>query len=526
MKNFAKGLTALILAVCLVMGGLSFAGAADARNGVFATEAATVNGQAGDDAQEASGEKGDASAESGQDSTGTTAENGDQSGTGETPEDADSNNAGTAEEEIQPQPDPVLSTKKVTLELGKKVRLTVSGNVGKVKWSSKNPEIAKVTKNGKVTAKAEGKTYIYATVDGKKLRCKVVVKEAKYVDIIAVGDNLYHDYMIYTKGNPANGMVDYDMIYSGIKDYISYADVKIINQETIVTSDKSKWKGYPRFGTPLQVGEAVVNAGFNVITTATNHSNDNGTSGILGAVKFWKSQADKGVLMAGMYDSQKDYDTIRVGEYNGVKIAFLNYTYGLNGLSLESGKSYLVKLLKESIIEKEIKAAKKLADVVIVLPHWGEEYHFQPVSSQKSLAQKMANWGADIIIGAHPHVLEPMVTITASDGRKVPCYYSLGNFCGNMAITHNTNCTLEGMAELRIKLFDGKLTVEKAELTPLVNHINNNDTKFIVYRLEDYTEAMAKGHLANNHAAGTITVEKLWKLYRDIAAGKAKSSFD
>ncbi len=479
MKNFAKSLTALILAICLVMGGLSFAGAAEEKSSVFATEAATDNEQAESDDQEA-----------------------------------------------ESQPDPVLSLEKVTLELGKKIRLSVSGNAGKVKWSSKNPDIAKVTKNGKVIAKAEGKTYIYAEVDGKRLRCRVVVKEAKYVDIIAVGDNLYHDYMIYTKGKPANGMVDYDMVYSGIKDYISYADVKIINQETIVTSDKSKWKGYPRFGTPLQVGEAVVNAGFNVITTATNHSNDNGTSGILGAVKFWKSQADKGVLMAGMYDSQKDYDTIRVGEYNGVKIAFLNYTYGLNGLSLESGKTYLVKLLKESIIEKEIKAARKLADVVIVLPHWGEEYHYQPVSSQKSLAQKMANWGADIIIGAHPHVLEPMVTITASDGRKVPCYYSLGNFCGNMAITHNTNCTLEGMAELRIKLFDGKLTVEKAELTPLVNHINNSDTKFTVYRLEDYTEAIAKGHLANNNSSGTITVEKLRKLYNDICAGKAKSSYD
>ena len=429
--------------------------------------------------------------------------------------------------EPEPEADPVISATKLTLETGQKYRLRVDGLLGKFKWKSSKPEIVKVTKYGKLIAYAPGKATITATVDGKTLKCKVTVKDAKYVDIIAVGDNLYHDYMIYTKGKPENGMVDYDMVYSGIKDYISYADVKIINQETILTSDKTKWKGYPRFGTPLQVGDAVVRAGFNVITAATNHSNDNGTSGILGAVKYWKSQAEHGVLMTGIYESQADYDKICVGEYNGVKIAFLNYTYGTNGLALESGKSYLVKLLKESLIEKEIKAAKKIADVVIVLPHWGEEYHYRPVSSQKTLAQKMANWGADVIIGAHPHVLEPMVTLTSTDGRKVPCYYSLGNFCANMAITHDTNCTLEGMAELRIKVMDGKVTVEKAELTPLVNHLNNNDTKFTVYRLADYTAEMAKGHLVNyTHGTGTITVEKLWKLYNSICDGTAKSVYD
>ncbi|MBO4559025.1 MAG: CapA family protein [Lachnospiraceae bacterium] len=447
-----------------------------------------------------------------EDMTGT----GDTSGTEET----------TEPSETETPENPMISATKLTLELGTQSRLRVNGVMGKFKWKSSNPEVVKVTKYGKLLARAVGKATVSVTVNGKTLKCKVTVKEAQYVSIIAVGDNLYHDYMIYKKGSSSNGMVDYDNIYSGIKDYIADVDVKIINQETILTTDKSKWKGYPQFGTPTEVGDAVVRAGFNVITAATNHSNDNGTSGILGAVKYWKAQAENGVLMTGIYDSQADYDTIRVGEYNGVKIAFLNYTYGTNGLALESGKSYLVKLLKESLIEKEIKAAKKIADVVIVLPHWGEEYHYRPVSSQKSLAQKMANWGADIIIGAHPHVLEPMVTITASDGREVPCYYSLGNFCGNMAITHNTNCTLEGMAELTVKVFDGKVTIESAELTPLVNHINNTDTQFKVYRLEDYTDAIAKGHLANNHAAGTITPDKLWKLYKEICDGTAKSSYD
>ncbi len=429
-------------------------------------------------------------------------------------------------EETVVTPGPMLSRTKLTMELGTQYRLRVDGVMGKFKWKSSNPEVAKVTRFGKILARSVGKTTVTAVVDGKTLKCRVTVQEAKYVSIIAVGDNLYHERLVKS-GLQADGSYNFDYIYSGIKDYISYADVKIINQETVLIADKSKWSYQPAaFGTPTEVGDAVVRAGFNVVTTASNHSYDKGTDGMKSAVNYWNGQAKNGVLMTGMYGSKEDYNKITVGEYNGVKIAFLNYTYGLNGRTLSDSNSYMVKLLKESLIEKEIKEAKKLADVVIVLPHWGEEYHFRPVSSQKNLAQKMADWGADIIIGTHPHVLEPMVTITASDGRKVPCYYSLGNFCANMAITHDTNCTLEGMAELTVKVFDGKVTIESAELTPLVNHINNTDTQFKIYRLEDYTEDIAKGHLTNNHAPGTITPDTLWKLYKGICDGTAKSSHD
>ncbi len=506
MKRFTKNLIAAIMVFCMIFGAVSIAATAPETQ-VFAAEQVSEN-------TDNSEKDTDIASNDGQN------DNSDAATEDGTP--ADDN----AEEE-EPAPDPVLSQTKLTVELGKRVKLTVTGNVGKVKWSSKNPEIAKVTKFGRVIGKSEGKTYVYATVDGKTLKCKVTVKEAKYVDIIAVGDNLYHQSLVKS-GLQSDGTYNYDRIYSGIKDYIQYADVRIINQETVLISDKSQWSYQPSaFGTPTQVGDAVVKAGFNVITTASNHSLDKGTEGIKSAVKYWKKQAKNDVLMVGMYDSQADYNNIAISEYNGVKIAFLNYTYGLNGRTLPSGNSYMVKLLKESLIKQEIEAARKKADVVIVLPHWGEEYHYQPTSSQKSLAQKMADWGADIIIGAHPHVLEPMVTLTASDGRKVPCYYSLGNFCANMPIMHgNVNCALEGMAELRIKVMGGKVSIEKAELTPLVIHINTADTKFIVYRLEDYTAELMKAHFSNRNDPATITVSGLWKLYRGICDGTAKSKFD
>ena len=413
--------------------------------------------------------------------------------------------------------EPVLNETKITLETGNKFRLTVGGATGKFGWTSSDPEVAKVTKYGKVIAVSEGKATITAAVNDKKLKCKVKVVDVKYVTIMAVGDNLFHQRMI-DQGLQSGGSFDYSRIYAELKDTIEAADVRIINQETILTSDRSLWAGYPNFGTPLEVGDAVVGAGFNVITTATNHSYDKGTAGMKSTVKYWKKQAKKGVLMTGMYDSQEAYDTITVGEYNGIRIAFLNYTYSLNGRSLDSSNSYMVKLLNENLIKKEIAEAKKQADVVIVLPHWGTEYLLEADSGQKALAQKMADWGADIIIGTHPHVLEPMVTLTSKDGRKVPCYYSLGNFTANMP---NKNCHLEGMAELKLKMAGGKVEIVSYKLTPLVNHISRGDSEWIVYRLEDYTEELAKNHLGNNSAYNcNITVESMWKLYTQITGFK------
>ncbi len=307
----------------------------------------------------------------------------------------------------------------------------------------------------------------------------------EYVDLIAVGDNLYHTRIIES-GKRWDGTRNYDAIYANIKDYIKSADIKVINQEVILTGDPSKWSGYPTFGCPLEAGQAVVNAGFNVVTHATNHSWDKGRAGAMDSIRFWKSKP--GVLLTGMYASWNDYNSTVIGEYNGVKVAFLNYTYGLNGYTLPFDCRYMVKLLNMDLIRSDIQKARQQADIVIVFPHWGEEYTNNPTAAQRSLAWQIANAGADMIIGCHPHVIQPLEIITTNGGRKVPCYYSLGNFVSNMP--QPERC-VEAMAKVRIKKEGKKVSIISAEAVPIVNYINATDTRFTVYMLSDYTDALA-----------------------------------
>lgn len=423
--------------------------------------------------------------------------------------------------------EPIISRTKLTLKPDKHWKLKVTGNVGKVEWSSKNEKVATVSKNGYVTTKAEGTTKIYAKADGKTLTCKLTVEAVKKVSLVAVGDNLYHSRVI-NSGLQSDGTYNYDRIYKNTREYIQAADVAIINQEVLMTADSSIWAGYPDFAIPLEVGEAVINAGFNVITCASNHSYDKGANVLLENVNYWKSKEKDGIVMVGIYSSRKDYDTIAVKEYNGIKIAFLNYTYGVNGNRPDSDHSYMIKFTSEKLIKSEIEKAKKLADVVIVLPHWGTEYKLYPSDSQKSLAKKIAEWGADIIIGTHPHVVEPLEIIKTSDGRKVPCYYSLGNFVGNYSTWHDP--MLEGMAELTITKWNGEIKIKNAKLTPLVCDIRWSSAwgkeelyqyRYRVYNLDDYTEKLARKHVNNTsrNTGGAFTVSELQQLFDDIMSG-------
>ena len=380
---------------------------------------------------------------------------------------------------------PSLNENKIVLKPGKKTRLSVLWDVKdyKVRWSSADTSVATVSKKGKVTAVADGKTNVFAVVTYNektvKLKCRVIVESEKTVKLAAVGDALIHE-NILNSGKQKDGSYNYDAIFEHMKDYLSGFDVKIINQETIFVYDSKKFGGYPSFGTPKEVGDAMRAAGFNVITCATNHAYDRKEIGIQNTLDYWRKYKDS-VLVTGIYGSQEDYDTLAIREYNGIKIAFLNYTTLLN--SGAKKEPYYIRMYKEAAALKEIQAAKKKADFVIVLPHWGVEYEHEPSEKQEKMAKKLAEAGADAIIGCHPHVVQPVKVIKTSDGRRVPCYYSLGNFVSNMFWF---KCQLEGLAELEIVKWNGETTLRAAEYTPIVNHMSKDDTKFTVYLLSVY----------------------------------------
>jgi len=417
---------------------------------------------------------------------------------------------------------PSLNEKKLVLKPGKKTRLSVVCDVKdyRVKWSSADTSVATVSKKGKVTAAADGKTNVFAVVTYNektvKLKCRVIVESEKTVKLAAVGDALIHE-NILNSGKQKDGSYNYDAIFEHMKDYLSGFDVKIINQETIFVYDSKKFGGYPSFGTPKEVGDAMRAAGFNVITCATNHAYDRKEIGIQNTLDYWRKYKDS-VLVTGIYGSQEDYDTLAIREYNGIKIAFLNYTTLLN--SGAKKEPYYIRMYKEAAALKEIQAAKKKADFVIVLPHWGVEYEHEPSEKQEKMAKKLAEAGADAIIGCHPHVVQPVKVIKTSDGRRVPCYYSLGNFVSNMFWF---KCQLEGLAELEIVKWNGETTLRAAEYTPIVNHMSKDDTKFTVYLLSDYTDAgdLYKDHYMNHrYWMGNVTPERLKKLFNSIGNEK------
>ena len=336
--------------------------------------------------------------------------------------------------------------------------------------------------------------------------------EVYTVTLCAVGDDLIHDNLI-SSGKKEDGTRNYDHLYEHILDEIAPFDVKMINQETILIDEPSEYSGYPRFGSPYEIGEAVVKAGFNVVTHATNHSYDKGEKGVLSTVAFWKEHPE--VLMTGMYDNEEDYQNISVGTFNNIRIAFLNYTYSLNGLSLPSDKQYYVNTLyDDDKIASDIQKAREISDFVIVCPHWGTEYVYEATNYQRSEAQIFVDNGADLIIGAHPHVVEPLEILFDEEGNEIPCYWSLGNYVSSQ---NEIPRMLGAMAKVTIEMTEGdeRAHLVSCDMEPIVTHITSDCKSATTYMLKDYTEELAAEHRLTK-TGKTITVEKMWELYESI----------
>lgn len=344
-----------------------------------------------------------------------------------------------------------------------------------------------------------------SSADGDTLRKKKETTNSE-VSLLAVGDDLIHD-SVYKAAKTKNGY-NFDSVYAHTKKYIQKADLALINQETIFVD--SRYSGYPAFGSPKQAGDAIAKAGFDAVTQATNHALDRGVSSILYTYNFWHNKHPN-IALLGIHNSQKDANKITVVKRNGIRIAMLNYTYGLNGLRLPQGKGYLVDLLQsESKIRNDIKRAKKQSDFVIVFPHWGIEYKYQPSADQKRWAKVFASAGADLVIGTHPHVLEPCTTIK-SKNHKTVVFYSLGNF---VSAQTKADRALGGMAEVTIIRDQKGVRIKNYKLSGTITHKAKNQ-RYTVYKLDDYNNRLAK---TNTMAHGT-TVNGFKSIYHR-ATGK------
>jgi poly-gamma-glutamate synthesis protein (capsule biosynthesis protein) len=328
------------------------------------------------------------------------------------------------------------------------------------------------------------------------------------VTLVAVGDNLIHNTLV-SAGEQEDGSLNYDSFYENISSYIKSADIACINQETMLGGSSFEYSGYPMFNTPWEVGESAINAGFNVFTCATNHSMDVGSAGIEKELEFFSNHPE--VTHIGTNADEAEYNEITYIEKNDITFALLNYTYGTNGISIPEDKPYLINMLTEDKVTKDVTEARKHADVVIVFPHWGTENSHDVNESQEKYVKLFSDLGVDIVIGTHPHVLQPVEWYENSEtGKKMLVYYSIGNF-----ISHQTNLNqlCGGMAEITIERVDGEIQITNAKLAPVVDYYKKTDSgyKFSVYKLSDYTDDLASSHVQDG-----ATVEYFTNLSKEV----------
>ena len=242
--------------------------------------------------------------------------------------------------------------------------------------------------------------------------------------IFMVGDALIHS-CIYQDAHKADGSYDFKPMIELIKPISSKYDLVYYNQETILGGTELGLSNYPRFNSPYEVGDAFIDAGFNLVSLATNHTMDKNEQGVLNSVAYWKKHKDK-VVTSGQWSSaeEREEETAKVYEINGINYAFLSYTTWTNGLETPYGKEYLNNVYSDEKAAADIAKVKDKADIIIVAMHWGTEYYLGVDYSQDRIAKFLSDQGVQLIIGAHPHVVEPVEYI--NDG-KTFVIYSLGN---------------------------------------------------------------------------------------------------
>lgn len=315
--------------------------------------------------------------------------------------------------------------------------------------------------------------------------------EISQLTLAMVGDMLLHMYVQKT-GYMPDGSLNYDHIFVNIKDEIKNVDIAIANQEVLLGGLELGLSGYPAFNAAYEFGDALVDAGFNVVLHATNHTLDKGKKGLMNCFNYWNTNHPD-IAVLGINESQEAQDNdIYVYEKDGIKVAILNYTYGTNGIPLPKDMPYAVNLIDKAKMEKDIIKANKIADFIVVTPHWGNEYQHHASSYQKDYAEFMAELGVDLVIGTHPHVVQPVEWIEAENGNRMLVYYSIGNYINSTASKGKgvSNRMVGAMAKVTIEKKEGQAYIKEYSAIPLISH-KGEGTEMTVYKLDDYTVELA-----------------------------------
>lgn len=310
--------------------------------------------------------------------------------------------------------------------------------------------------------------------------------------VSAVGDIMIHMPQIRAAEIQGGGY-DFKSVFEEVKQYIEKADIAIANFETTVGTPERGYSGYPRFSAPHEILEALRFAGFDVLTTANNHCLDWLEFGVENTLN---KLDEYGILHTGTARTLEESQRLLIIERNDIKVGILAYTYGTNGMEalIPSDKlSYMVNYFNDfDKIRRDIERIKmEGAEVVIVCMHWGNEYERTPSEEQKDLAQQLANAGADIIFGSHPHVIQPIeIKDVALEGRmtkKVVVAYSLGNFISNQRERYTDSGVIVNV-EIVKDHDENTITISKISYIPtwVYKYYHNGKAQYRVLPVEKY----------------------------------------
>lgn len=336
----------------------------------------------------------------------------------------------------------------------------------------------------------------------------VNTKKETYASMVMVGDALIHGTVYGTAHRYANyNGYDFKPMLEHIKERVKDYDLAYYNQETILGGTELGLSTYPLFNSPYEVGDAFIDAGFNLVSLATNHTIDKGEKGVLNSRNYWNQQAD--VLAAGSYSSFEERDKVVIKEVNGIKYAFLSYTTYTNGLIVPTGKEYLVNVYDEDLIKEEITRYRDQVDLLMVAMHWGTEYMTYPTNEQKEISEYLASLGVDLIIGTHPHVIEPIEYI---DDTLV--IYSLGNFISSqIGVERLTGLMLS--LNIKKEEYHGKTTISFEDIEGTLIYTDRNNG-YIVYPYDMLTD-----NILNNYETYYEKYKKVVTAYSDQVTVKS-----
>lgn len=327
------------------------------------------------------------------------------------------------------------------------------------------------------------------------IKQEINVIEKKLPDVLVTrrvrlggfGDVLIHG-RVYDDAR-VNGGFDFTPMVEPLMPYMSRYDLLTANQETMIGGVEHGLSTYPQFNSPKEVGDLLKYMEVDIVNLANNHTLDRGEAVIQSALKHWDTL---GIPYIGSYKDETDQQELRLIEKNDIRFAFLGYTYGTNGIPIPNGKDHLVSIIDEEQMIMDIKAAKKVADVIVMHLHFGLEYERMPNDEQKRLAQAMINEGVDVIFGHHPHVLQPAEWVEREDGSRGFVIYSLGNFLSGQDQLYRQ---LGGIVNITVEKTGNRIQLKDPEM--LLTYVDFNLTPkrdYRVYPLSDVTPEMLTNH--------------------------------